>query len=155
MPDARSPSHSHLLTHTDNRPMYISPTPDDRLTQDIGLVLAELPLDPQLGRMLLASARSLPSHPAASGRPAPDSTGTARASSAGEADGTHEGGTVGGLEEAGFSGRREALGLCSEEVATLAALLSVPHLWVASRGAHRAQVRVLCVVAVGAGGCAE
>lgn len=123
--------------------MYTPPTPGDRLTQDIGLVLAELPLDPQLGRMLLASARSLPSHPATSGRP--DSTGTARASSAREADGTREGGTAGGLEEAGFSGRREALGLCSDEVATLAALLSVPHLWVASRGAHRAQVRMLCV----------
>ena len=53
----------------------------------MGLPLAELPLEPQLGRVLLASAA------------------------------------------------------CGEEAVTLAALLSVPHLWTASRGAHRAQVR--------------
>ena len=29
---------------------------------------------------------------------------------------------------------------CGEEAVTLVALMSVPHLWTASRGAHRAQV---------------
>lgn len=57
-----------------------------RLTRDIGIPLAELPLEPQHGRILLASSS------------------------------------------------------CGEEAVTLVSLLSVPHLWTASRGAHRAQV---------------
>lgn len=68
---------------------------DARLTRSIGLPLSELPVEPHLGRVLLASA----------------------------APGTDASGSKG----------------CSQEVVVLVALLSVPHLWTASRGAHRAQ----------------
>lgn len=60
---------------------------DAKLTREVGLALAELPLEPQVGRILLAS-------------------GPAK---------------------------------CGEEAVTLCALLSVPHIWTASKGAHRAQ----------------
>ncbi len=79
-----------FITHPSTSPLlHLS----CRLTRDVGLVLAELPLEPQLGRLLLAS---------------------------------------------GPAG-------CSDEAATLCAMLSVPHLWTASHGAHRAQDEV-CVI---------
>ena len=65
---------------------YMSCVCPPRLTRDVGLPLAELPLEPQHGRILLASSQ------------------------------------------------------CGEEAVTLVALLSGPHLWTASRGAHKAQV---------------